>query len=103
MAKGTIAKSFVSDKIVEIFGDKVVKVEGSKIYINAQENGEMVQVAVALTCPKVPVAAAGATPVASGAFDWSDESARPVETTATAEITAEEEDNIRKLMEKLGL
>lgn len=69
----------------------------------SQENGERVQVALALTCPKVPVATSN-IPVAVPSGDWNFEDASTmVSPTATAEITEEERKRVADLMEKLGL
>lgn len=103
MAKGAEAKDFVTKKIREIFQDDFIGSDGKKIYVWSTEGGEPMQVAISLTCPKVPFQAdgvpAGAVEVAGG-FDWSlNESAPEV----PVEITQEEKDNIQKLMVELGL
>lgn len=103
MARGSIAKEFVTQKICEIFGDKVVKVDGSKIYVNAQEGAEVVQVAIALTCPKTPVAASGSAPTTPSDDGFDFEAMGSNEAPAAAVITEEEENNLKILLAKLGL
>ena len=53
--RGAVAKSIVEDKIRNAFGKDFIGVDPSnkKIYVQAEEDGEMVQVAIGLSCPKV--------------------------------------------------
>lgn len=103
MAKGSYAKEQVVNVIKNAFGDNYVGDDGKKFYVWSEENGEPMQVAIALTCPKTPFGAdstpTGAVKVANG-FDWSMGSQ---EAPAPAEITQEEKDNVQRLMEQLGL
>jgi hypothetical protein len=105
MAKGAIAKQVVTNKIAEAFGEDYIGEVDKKIYVWAMENGEKVQIALALTCPKVMVAN-GAAPVPAalestdGGFNW-DDTVKP--DAEPAVITADEEANISKLMAELGL
>lgn len=54
-AKGAQAKLDVIAKIQEAFGDNFIGEVDKKIYVWANDGGEMVQIAIAMTCPKVPV------------------------------------------------
>lgn len=104
MAKGAQAKQLVINKIQEAFGENFIGEVDKKIYVWSQENGERVQVALALTCPKVPVAAAEPISAVSGG-DWSFEDG-PVTFAAGStkqEITQDERQRVADLMEKLGL
>lgn len=68
-----------------------------KIYVQAEEDGEMVQVAIAMTCPKTPfVIDGGLDGFPEGNFNAPDE-------FKPAEITSEEINNVRKLIAELGL
>lgn len=104
MAKGAVAKENVVNIIKQAFGENYVGDDGKKFYVWSEEGGEPVQVAIALTCPKVPygtdVTPAGAVKVNNG-FDWSMGS--DVASAAPVEITQEEKDNVQRLMEQLGL
>ena len=72
-----------------------------KYYIEAPENGEMVQIAISMTCPKNPVAVSGAPVVCSGGIDFE---AEPVLTTPkTVEISEEERQTVADMMRRLGL
>ena len=106
MAKGAQAKEYVTKKIAEAFGADYVGEVDKKLYVWSQENGEKIQIAIAMTCPKVPV---GEVPVMdfsadTGDFDFSGDSAAAAPSKfQPAEITEEEKANIASLMEKLGL
>ena len=67
-----------------------------KYYIEAPENGEMVQIAISMTCPKNPVAVSGAPVVRSGGIDFE---AEPVLTAPkTVEISEEERQTVADMM-----
>ena len=107
MARGSLAKEYVTKKIADAFGADYVGEVDKKLYVWAQENGEKIQIAIAMTCPKNPV---GEAPVMdfttdTGDFDFSDDGSAPVTPTKfqPAEISADEKANIASLMEKLGL
>lgn len=108
MAKNDMAKSLVVAKLKEIFGNDFLGEADKKYYVMSEENGEKVQVAISLTCPKVPVEFAGmASNSGSKAnaesvdFDWGDTN-KPAE-PQPAVVSNEEQENIRKMLEKLGL
>ena len=58
--KGALAKEYAVKKIAEAFGSDFVGEFDKKVYINCPENGEMVQIAIAMTCPKKTIGAIGA-------------------------------------------
>ena len=101
MARGAEAKAQVENKIREAFGKDFVGVDLStkKIYVNGYENGETVQVCIALTCPKTPFGV-----VENGVnFDNLAGEAQSPDVFQPAEITNEETERVRKMMEKFGL
>lgn len=101
MVKGTIAKEVITKKLKEVFGADFIGEVDKKIYIQAPENGEMVQIAIALTCPKTPVAVSNGPAVRNGMMDFE---AEPVLVTPkTIEVTEEERDTIQDMMRRLGL
>ena len=55
MARGAQAKSKVEQIISSAFKDNFLGIYDKKLYVQAEENGEMVQIAISLTCPKTPV------------------------------------------------
>ena len=106
MAKGQIAKDFVEKKIQAAFGADYVGTVDKKIYVTAMENGEKVQVAISLTCPKVPIIVDNTVQI--GDFNFEDPIPAVVTTNATgtfipAQITDEERKNVADLMARLGL
>ena len=104
MAKGSVAKINVIDKIRAAFGSDFIGEYDKKIYVWAEDGGEKVQIALSLTCPKTPVMVADA-PV-SGDFNFEDDAPSTVVTAAPyqpAEITQEERDTVAQLMAQLGL
>lgn len=103
MARGAIAKQNVVRKIMEAFSADYVGENASKHYVWASDGGEKVQIAISLTCPKVPL---GTVDMSSAFGDGIDFEAAPVVAQATfepAEITQEEQDNLATLLERLGL
>ena len=104
MAKGAIAKQEVIERIAAAFGEDFVGEVDKKVYVWSEENGERIQVALALTCPKAPVQTGNSIPTTdNGDWDFSGDvvtSPTPVE---KAEITPEEKAKVADLMSRLGL
>ena len=98
MARGNDAKNEVIKKIQSAFGEDFIGEVDKKIYVWSKENGERMQIAISLTCPKNPI---GLVPIGDHNFD--DDAVQTYATTSfePAEITQEERDNILSLMEKL--
>jgi hypothetical protein len=76
MVKGSEAKAEVISKILEYFSDNAFAYNGGKeIRINMTENGEPVQIKLAVTCAKAAVepgdedAVPGTKPKVANAFD----------------------------------
>lgn len=105
MAKGAQAKQLVINKIQEAFGDNFIGEVDKKIYVWSQENGERIQIAITLTCPKVSVAAVAPTASMTGGGDWNFEDSPITFAAGSAqkEITEDERQRVKDLMEKLGL
>lgn len=104
MARGNIAKESVVTKMKSVFGEDWIGEYDKKYYVWAQENGERIQIAIALTCPKVPVEATAA-PI-TGDFNFEDDAPSAVVAAGSfqpADITDEERARVNDLMEKLGL
>ena len=104
MAKGAIGKQIVTNKIAEAFGADYIGDVDKKLYVWTVENGERIQIAISLTCPKTMVEG-GAAPTAvvesGGGFDWDAAPVAPV--SAPVEISVDEQKNIQDLMAQLGL
>ena len=107
MARGAQAKDWVTQKIIECFGQDQIVLSDKKIYINTKEDGMPIQVCLALTCPKTMVGEAAAEVVATaqrgvdfGAFGTPSTTPEPHK---TAEITPAERQTVQDLMKSLGL
>ena len=107
MAKGAVAKENVTKILAEAFGSNFIGEYDKKIYVWANDGGEMVQIAMSLTCPKNPIQVDTTVTTSTGDWDFSDnpkmKATVAVANAAPAEITAEERANIADLMAKLGL
>lgn len=104
MARGTIAKEAVEKKIAAAFGTDFIGIYDKKLYVWAKENGENVQIAISLTCPKVQVEVSPTS--APGDFNFEDDAPSfvvPVGGFQPAEITDDERERVNDLMKMLDL
>lgn len=86
------------------FGADYIGEQDKKIYVWADDGGERVQIAIAMTCPKTPIAATNEAP--HTAWDWSDDNTSAVTPEAkkpAVEITQEEQDRIKEMMARFNL
>lgn len=102
MAKGAIAKENVIRKLQAAFGADFIGEFDKKVYVWAQENGEYMQIAISLTCPKIQVGVDVADMKNEINFDEAVAAATPVK-TEPAVITQDEKDTVAALMARLGL
>lgn len=107
MAKGSNAKLEVVKKLQSAFGDNYIGEFDKKYYLWADDGGEMVQIAITMTCPKVPIEVGEAYGSASentdsnGDWSWdSDDSPKKFEPVM---ISEDEKKNLEDLMKQLGL
>ena len=106
MAKGAVAKTNVISKIASAFGDDYIGEVDKKVYVWADDGGERVQIAIAMTCPKNPVEAPGVAVTISDnseGHNWDEPAASPAVSTVRAEVTEEEKQRIADMMAKFGL
>lgn len=106
MAKGAEAKANVVKKLQAAFGADFVGEYDKKVYVWAQENGEKIQIAISMTCPKNPVGVVNpASMDFGGDLDFENMGAPVVAQTnfEPAEISDEEKQTVADLMAKLGL
>lgn len=101
--KGSIAKQAVQKKIEEVFGKDFVGIYSGKTYVWADDGGERVQIAIALTCPKVEVGPVGSTPGAGNDFTIPTEPLAAPSAFEPAQVTEEEQQNIADMLKALGL
>ena len=103
MAKGAKSKQEVAEAILKCFGDKAFLYNDWKEFrVNTIEDGELVQIKIALTAAKTPVAQGDedARPTAAGDNKIEFEE---VSKDKIVETTPEEKANVKKLLQKLGL
>lgn len=107
-ARGNVAKERVGKILREAFGENYIAEQDKKHYVWVDDDGERVQIAISLTCPKTFIEVDGSAipKAADGGLNF-EEDAAPVVKAAPAEhvveISSEERYNITALMEKLGL
>ena len=102
MAKGQIAKQKLADRLAAALGGDWIGEYDKKYYCWSEENGERMQIALTLTCPKNPVGQVSSNSTELNFENMGETKASPVNFTP-AEISDEERENVRKLMETLGL
>jgi hypothetical protein len=95
MAKGSIAKEAITQKILGTFEGSFVY--GKEIRIPYDEDGNRVEIKVTLTCAKENVGGDSAFTVTEG------QSTQPAQASVPAAPTEEEKANITNLMQRLGL
>ena len=101
MARGADAKQLVITKLKEVFGDDYIGESNNKHYVWSKENGEKIQIAISLTCPKVPLGEVYVN--TGGGIDFSAEPVVAQTKFEPAEVTEEEVDNLKEMMARLGL
>lgn len=100
--RGDLAKQSAIATIQEAFGENFVGLVDKKLYINVKDgpNGEVVQLAIALTMPKTPVTA-DAVPVAAPKVDanaaWESKPSTPTK------LSADDEKKVADLCARLGI
>lgn len=102
MARGSIAKDVIVKQLKETFGANFLGEVDKKIYVQAPENGEMVQIAISMTCPKTPIAVSNAPVVKNGMMNFEAEP-ELVAPAPVAEVTEDERATIQDMMRRLGL
>lgn len=103
MARGAQAKSKVEQIISSAFKDNFLGIYDKKLYVQAEENGEMVQVAISLTCPKTPVVVSEKPLIFDNKLDFEDGATIIPHPQVQTEISDEERQTVKELMERLGL
>lgn len=95
------AKEETFQRIAKEFGADTVGIYDKKLYVNIMKDGSPVQIAISLTCPKIPVGTVGK----SDSINFEDTTLPEVAPTkfAPAEYTPEERQTVEDLMKALGL
>lgn len=100
MARGNEAKQEVIQRIAEAFGADWIGEVDKKYYVFANENGEKLQIAISLTCPKTQVEVKNESYSNKLNFESGETYAAPAQ---PIEISEEEKKNLADLMARLGL
>ena len=100
--RGTIAKQNVQEKIKQAFGSDYVGEYDKKIIVFADDGGERVQIALSMTCPKTMMGIAENTMSYNQGIDFTNDNVI-IPPSQSTEISEEEKENVRKLMERIGL
>lgn len=103
MAKGSIAKSKIAEKLKDLFGENYVGESGGKHYVWENDGGEKVQIAISLTCPKNPIGTVDMSSAFGGGLDFEAEPVVVQTKFEPAEITEQEVENLAAMMARLGL
>lgn len=103
MARGAEAKENLINKIISAPNIEYIGEYDKKHYFWSEENGEKIQIAIAMTCPKNPVAVIDNNIGGDLDFENMDKAEVRPTTFEPAEITQEEKDKVAELIEKLGL
>ena len=103
MAKGNIAKKQLIENIIKLLPKGVYIGEfDKKHYFWSEENGEKIQIAISMTCPKNQVT--NVTVPVDGGLSFSNESVIVAPATfEPVEITEAEKETVAELMTRLGL
>lgn len=96
MARGANSKQLVINKIMEIYPEAFLYNGGKELRIPFEEDGERVEIKVALSCAKTNVG--GNDGPAESGIEIND-----IPNTAPAPPSDEEKQNIANLMARLGL
>ena len=103
MARGAQAKNKVEQIISSAFKDNFLGIYDKKLYVQAEENGEMVQIAISLTCPKTPIAVSDKPLNFDNNLNFEDSATIIPHPQTQTEISDEERQTVKELMERLGL
>lgn len=97
--KGDAAKEIITKSIIDTFPGSFVA--DKKIYVTVKDgdNGEQVQIAVALTMPKTPVVAAGGSDAPVGESS----SVQSAGTVAPVELSPADRAKVDELKARLGI
>ena len=94
-AKGNEAKSKITKKILETFGNSAFIANGGKeIRINEEENGELIQIKLTLTASKTPISQNGED-ISSQGINFAESK------NIDIEMTSEEKENIADFIKRI--
>ena len=99
MKRGDVAREAVRNTIIKAFEGNFVGMQDKKIFVQAQDGpaGEMIQFAISLTMPKVPLFADAGNSTSVEATSTSIASSGPVV------LAKEDEEMVNELMRRLHI
>ncbi len=103
MAKGAIAKEEIFAKMMEVFEGSFMYNNGKELRINWNEEGNEVQIKVALTCAKEMVSPEGEVMKAAAVAKEAGPIPSATVPISLKEPTPEEKQNVEDLLKSLGL
>lgn len=101
MAKGNEAKAALIKRFAAAVGADYLGEQDKKYYFNSKENGEVVQIAVSMTCPKTPVSFNGHGGDLN--FDDDDGPGAAPSGGSPVEMSEDEQATLDRLMKELDL
>ena len=101
MAKGNEAKAALIKRFAAAVGADYLGEQDKKYYFNSKENGEVVQIAVSMTCPKTPVSFYGHGGDLN--FDDDDGPGAAPSGGSPVEMSEDEQATLDRLMKELDL
>ena len=99
-ARGSESKNIITAKLLETFAGSFIY--DKNVIIPMVENGESLQIKIALTCAKTNVESGMDTAI-PGAVTAATVTPKAMDTHGVAEVTEEEKQNVLKAMAALGL
>ena len=99
-ARGSESKNIITTKLLETFAGSFIY--DKNVIIPMVENGESLQIKIALTCAKTNVESGMDTAI-PGATAAATATPKVIDTHGVAEVTEEEKQNVLKAMKALGL
>ena len=101
MARGAEAKENLIKRFAAAVGADYLGEQDKKYYFNSKENGEVIQIAISMTCPKTPVTFKGN----GGDLNFDDEVSSDSTATAASpmEMSEDEKATLERLMKELDL
>lgn len=103
MAKGAIAKEFIKEKLLETFEGSFVYNSGKEVRIPYEENGELVQIKISMTCAKEPVSIGNADMGGAAVASQTAPTSNFPKPKELVEPTDAEKKNVEDLLAALGL
>lgn len=103
MARGAQAKSEIAKKILETFSGSFEYNGGKEIRVPLMEDGQLVQIKIALTCAKENVECGADTAMPGGDFPIPSDTPVTPERTEPVAPTSEEKANVTAMLRALGL